>query len=213
VVKDGRWRNGVPQSDLSLWINHTDLDAIAGRIAEFEALLGAPDPQQQLEGILDVIDEKRQRLRELPASCSARAGREEAFRKLYALMDEDFGLDRATTDRQYRLLEDYVFAELRYDQSRTCCWNSTNADMFTAIMDLATKSLYDPAGLTCNPPRVFRMENGGYEVWRAHAQTIGLGAAWASWTADETCPQAQTVTTDTVLASEATPYCTLYPHP
>ncbi|MBT9560565.1 MAG: hypothetical protein IV100_31360 [Myxococcales bacterium] len=213
VVQNGRWRNVIPQSDLGVWVNHTDLAAIAARTAEFEQLLGVPTPEERLAGILDVIEGKRQHLRELPASCSARAGREEAFGKLYELMAEDYGTDRAETDRQYRLLEDYVFAELRYDQSRTCCWNSTNPAMYEVVMDLAKQSIYDAQTSTCNEPPVFRMEDGGYARWAAHAASMGVAAEWAPWSADETCPQAATVTTDTLAESIATPYCTLYPEP
>jgi hypothetical protein len=38
-------------------------------------------------------------------------------------------------------------------------------------------------------PTVFRSEMGGYERWRAYAQTLGRDSQWALWTEDEMCAQ------------------------
>ena len=213
MVVSGRWYNQVPAADRAVWISHTDYEALKVRPATFERILGDLTPEQKLQAHLDRIDAKRQHLRQYPASCSARIGREEAFADLYALTSEKFGMSKEDTDRQYRLLEDYVFAELVYEQSRTCCWNSTNAQMFDVIMDYARGRLYDEATGTCNAPPVFRMEGGGYDAFKAHADATGLAASWVEWSADETCPQAATVTTDTLAETQPTPYCTLYPTP
>ena len=210
-IHDGRWRNVVPGPDQDSWTDHSDLDAMAGRTDTFETLLGAPTPQEQLETLLDLIQLKRRHLRDFPASCSARIGREEAFGRLYPLMAEHFGLDRAQTDLQYRLIEDYVFAELTYDQSRTCCWNSTNATMFDVIMDRALALTYDEEAQTCATPPVFKMVDGDYAVWREHAVTLGVADRWADWSADESCPQAETVATDTEAGVSWTPFCTVRP--
>ena len=66
-------------------------------------------------------------LRPRPASCSARENREKAFRNLYELAQRAFGQTPRQVDEQHRILDDYVFAELVYTQSKTCCWNSTTA--------------------------------------------------------------------------------------
>ncbi len=207
TIQNGRWRNVVPKADEGVWIDHSDLHAIADRVPQFEELLGIPTPEEQLQGVLATIQSKRDHLREFPASCSARIGREEAFDQLYALTAEHFEMSREETDHQYRALEDYVFAELEYDSSRTCCWNSTNAVMYDVIMDLAERAVHDETAGSCNPPPVFMMENGGYDKWALHAVHMELDDQWVEWSADETCPQAETVETDTRIDADVTPFC------
>jgi len=77
--------------------------------------------------LIAIIEDNRNHLRQYPASCSARIRREETFDKLYALNEERFGMSRAQTDQQYRTLDDYALAELEYEKSKTCCWNSTTS--------------------------------------------------------------------------------------
>ncbi|MFT7622829.1 MAG: hypothetical protein ACI9WU_002004 [Myxococcota bacterium] len=211
TIVDGRWRNIVAPSETANWINHNDQEAIAERVQIFETLLGAPTPESQLEAAIAVIQAKRDHLRSSPASCSARIGREEAFAKLYEVTSEHFNMTREDADLQYRMLEDYVFAELTYEQSRTCCWNSTTPEMFDVVMDLAQTTLYDDETETCNEPPVFMMENAGYERFAAHADAMGIGDRWVEWSADESCPQAVTVETDTIAEAAITPYCTIRP--
>ena len=45
-------------------------------------------------------------------------------------------------DAQYRIFEDYVFAELEYTESKTCCWNSSNSAMFQIAMDFNTPGMF-----------------------------------------------------------------------
>jgi hypothetical protein len=200
---NGYWQNTFMSADQASWINSTSYAAIEARLTEFEALLGNPDPNTLRDALLRGIDDKRAHLRRYPASCSARTRREELFRELYAVMGDHFGTSREETDRRYRKLEDYVFAELDYTRSKTCCWNSTTPEMAEIILDYAQAQA---GGATCVEPLVFRASGGGYTVWRDYAVATGRGALWKAWTEDEPCPQ-RAVAEDAVLPSEAVPYC------
>ncbi|MCZ7678584.1 MAG: PPC domain-containing protein [Sandaracinaceae bacterium] len=151
------------------------------------------------------IEAAREHLRRYPASCAARARREDAFTALYEALG-----DRAAVDATYRTLEDYVFSALVYDASRTCCWNGTTAAMAEIVMDYAEREQADAAAAgTCVAPTVFRSETTGYERWRAHAQELGRGAEWRAWSEDEACAQ-RDVAEDTVDAGRAvTGFCEL----
>ena len=74
---------------------------------------------------LSLIEDARSHLRRYPASCSARKKREDAFSTLYDVNADHFWMTPEQTDAAYRQLEDYVFAPLIYNRSRTCCWNSS----------------------------------------------------------------------------------------
>src|SRR5690606_34250050 len=116
------------------------------------------------------------------------------------------GLDRRAVDIHYRKLDDYVLAELTYNQSKTCCWNSSTSAMYEIVVDKAMVDGGSQTAATCQAPKVFRNEDGGYEVFRAHAELIGRLDEWRAWSADESCPQAS-VTTDALAPALATPYC------
>ena len=95
-----------------------------------------------------------------------------------------------------------MFAPLVYTQAKTCCWNSSTAQMATIIMDYAQKQ---EAG-QCVTPTPFRSESGGYQRWAAHAASLGQAAAWKAWSEDESCPQ-RDVAEDRVAPADATAWC------
>ena len=116
-------------------------------------------------------------------------------------------------DEKYRTLEDYVLAELVYEQSKTCCWNSTTTAMYEIVMSYAEReqAQAETDGV-CALPTVFRAENAasgisdGYDRWRDYAAEIGRGDEWVTWTEDETCVQ-RGVMDDTPAETTASPWC------
>jgi hypothetical protein len=210
VVKYGAWYNIVPVRDRASYIGSTDYEAISKRPAQFQTMLGNLTPEEQRQVYLQEIDNARQNLRLKPASCSNRTRREEAFAKLYKLNQDKFGLSREQTDKTYRKLEDYVFAELEYNKSKTCCWNSTTEEMYKIVLEYNKQHVYDEATQTCNAPVVFKASNGTYDLFKQYAISIGKGHLWVEWSADETCPQASDPTlTDTETAHAWTPLCSI----
>ncbi len=207
VVKNGRFYNIVPQRDRESFIDATNTAAIAARTGRFETLLGSLAPEQQREALLSQIAEARANLAARPASCTNRQRREEAFAQLYALNEAHFGVSRQETDRQYRTLSDYVFAELDYGRAKTCCWNSTTAAMHDIVMayNEARQAEAEAAG-QCVQPVVFKAENGGYDVFAEYAASIGRAADWRAWSEDEPCPQ-RTSTSDGEVQHGWTPFC------
>ena len=179
----GRWTNTWMKDDESSWINDNDHDAMHARIDELELLLGEVTPEEHRVALLGVIEQKREHLRNFPASCSARIKREKAFDDLYAVMEEHFGTSSADVDAEFRTFEDYVFAELVYEESKTCCWNSTTATMYETIMDL-NHQRQEEAGDACVQPIVFKAVDGDYDAFRQHNS-----AGWVAWSEDESCPQ------------------------
>lgn len=199
----GRWTNTWMSADESSWINSTDQARITARPAQFGQLLEEVSPTQKREALLRQIEDQRAHLLEYPASCAARERRERAFDELYAIAGE-LGTTRAALDAQYRRLEDYVFAPLVYTQAKTCCWNSSTAQMATIIMDYAGKQ----QAMQCVVPTPFKSEPGGYQRWAAHAASLGQAAAWKAWTEDESCPQ-RDIASDVVAPADATAWCSL----
>ncbi|HOX43688.1 MAG TPA: hypothetical protein PK668_08820 [Myxococcota bacterium] len=188
---NGRWTNVVLGIHASHWLADTDYAAIQARPATFETLLGEVSPEELRTSLLRTIEDNRAHLRQYPASCSARTRREGAFNELYALNQERFGISAADTDRQHRALEDYVFAELAYEQSKTCCWNSTTAAMYEIIMDYNEHHVGDGE---CREPVVFKAQGAGasedgYGIFREHAISLGRGDEWVGWSEDEPCAQ------------------------
>lgn len=206
---NGRWTNVVPANATNLWVDSTDHDAIADRLDRFEEILVELSPDQKRDVLLDVIDSKREHLRRFPASCAARIAREDAFENLYELMETEFDMSQGEVDEEYRLLEDYVFAELEYDKSKTCCWNSSNSDMYDVVMDYNIQA--QESAEMCVAPTVFMNRDDatdGYELFRQHAVELGRDAQWADWNADESCPQAN-VAEDTIAVADHTDYCSI----
>jgi hypothetical protein len=200
---NGYWVNTMMSADTSSWINTTSYAALEARLVEFANLLGTPDPVALRDALLRGIEDRRLHLSRKPASCAARQVREQLFRDLYRVMQESFGLSRAEVDRRYRRLDDYVFAELDYARSKTCCWNSTTAEMYQIIVDYARSQQPSNA---CVPPPVFKAVAGGYAAFKSYAAATGRSADWREWTEDESCPQ-RSVTNDTETAHDAAPYC------
>ncbi len=205
----GRWTNVVLDIHRNDWISDRDYDAIKARPERFEDLLGEISPEQKREVLLAAIEDSRMHLRSYPASCAARIRREEAFAELVALCEEEFAMSPAETDRRYRKLEDYVFAELVYEESKTCCWNASTAAMYEIIMQYNEQHV--AAGGGCQEPVVFMARDAGggsdgYDLFRQYAQDIGRGAEWVDWSAGEACPQSG-VSTDSEAAHDWLSWC------
>ncbi|HTJ46606.1 MAG TPA: hypothetical protein VL463_31085 [Kofleriaceae bacterium] len=205
----GYWTNTWMSADEASWINSTDYAAIAARPARFGQILGQVSPEQQKTELLAEIEDSRAHLRQYPASCSARERREQAFRDLYDLSARTWGTSRAAIDAQYRVADDYVFEELVYSQSKTCCWDSSTAAMYGVVMDYEKDEVARAAQQgTCVAPTVFRSETSGYDRWAQYATSTGRGSAWKAWTEDESCPQ-RAVAQDTVATTPDTAFCSL----
>lgn len=206
---NGVWRQRVPPSDRDNYLRWSDKAGRGERPALFEDLLVTIPPEELRAEILALIESKREHLRNYPASCSARQAREDAFEQLYALSEDKFNMSREEVDHEYRIDEDYVFKPLVYNQSRTCCWNSTNNDMYRVVMEWEHRRVQEAP--ECSDAFVMKMRDGGYSEYEALAQEMGL--TWVPWSADESCPQADTVETDTEQDMEWTSYCDLFGDP
>jgi hypothetical protein len=202
----GRWTNTWMTADEASWISDTDYEQLKERPARFQSLLGEAPPEQKRDAILQMIADARRHLRQYPASCSARERRERAFKELYSLNQQHFNLSQKETDLQFRRKEDYVFAELVYQKSKTCCWNSSTASMFKLIMSTVDQ-LESGAG-SCSPPPVFKAVAGGYDIFKSYAESAGSADQWRPWSEDEACAQ-RSVTDDTEAEHGWTTYCEL----
>ena len=207
TIVSGHWRNRVIPADMDEFLHWDKKTERAARPSQFEDLLVTPSPEVLRDELLAIIESKRDHLRDYPASCSARIAREQAWEELYDLMAEKFDKTREETDLLYRELEDYVFAELVYEESRTCCWNSSTNAMSSAVMDYNSTLVESGEDGECVEPLVFMMRDGGYAEFEAHADSTNV--TWVPWSADESCPQASTVTTDTEQTHGWTPWCEL----
>lgn len=208
VIKNGRWTGVVLDDDFDAFIPTTSKTKLAARPERFDVILKQLTTEEKLASIAKIIEGKRAHLRQYPASCSARIGREKAFDDLYAIADES-EIPRDVIDRQYRMFEDYVFAELQYEMSKTCCWNSSTADMFDIAMQYNEAIQNDPEALQCPTVEVFMAANDavdGYDRFRQFAVSLGRGEEWRDWRADESCPQSD-VLEDTQDAHEWSDFC------
>ena len=133
-------------------------------------------PEEKRDVLLDMIEAERAHLSKYPASCAARIRREQAFTELYAHQATFFDQSQEDVDQEYRIFEDFVFAELVYEESRTCCWNSTNGAMYQAIVEFARIEdggrgyLHTAAGV----------QNGGWGVRRLSGTCRKYGCHLAS---------------------------------
>lgn len=198
----GYWTNTWMKTDEAVWINDTDYDTLKKRPAEFATLLGEVPPEQMRDALIRMIEDARTHLQNYPASCSARENREKAFSKLYELMSDKFNMSKAQVDKQYRVLEDYVFAPLVYTQSKTCCWNSTTPAMYKIIMDYNNEQ--QASG--CKAPVVFKAVNGNYQVFADYAKATGREIEWKKWSEDEPCAQ-KDVANDLEAETAWTQFC------
>ena len=195
----GYWTNTFMAGDEASWINDQDEQGISSRPQQFQSLLGEVSPQEKRDALLRIIGDARQHLRDYPASCAARDRREGAFAELYDLSWR-LGLSQEEIDRQYRALEDYVFAPLVYNQAKTCCWDSTNSNMGQIVLDYAAQE----QSAMCVTPTVFRSESTGYDRWRNFAASTGR--AWKDWSEDEPCAQ-RAVAPDVLADFAAGSFC------
>ena len=191
-INDGsRWNNTVPAVFRSVYIEDRNLGAIAARPDQFKVLLAEDTPEAARDAAISVIESARASLLEHPASCSSRTKREEAFASLYEVMEKSFSKSKGDVDREYRKLEDYVFAELDYNKSKTCCWNSTTPKMAEIVLEYASKEKQkNDDAKVCKQPLTFRSSGtGNYDTWKAYAASIGRAADWKEWSEDEPCAQ------------------------
>jgi len=198
----GKWTNTWMAGDEASWICDTDYERLKTRPTEFRTLLGEVSPEDLRASLLQRIEDARNHLREYPASCAARTRREKAFADLYDLDADKFGMSKAQTDRTYRILDDYVFAELQYETSKTCCWDSSTSAMYQVIMDYNRQQAEDQ----CVEATVFKAVGGGYDLFKQFAEQTGRGHLWKDWSEDEPC-QARDVSDDSEVEHEWIPWC------
>ncbi|MBS2025191.1 MAG: hypothetical protein JST92_22555 [Deltaproteobacteria bacterium] len=201
---NGKWVNNVPTWDVANAISDSDLATIAARPAQFQTLLADVSPQQKLTLLVNQIEQARGSLRQHPASCSNRTLREGYFGELVALAADQWGWDKATTDRKYRKAEDYLFPELDYSASPTCCWDSTTPAMYDIVLKYNTARQQQSS--QCLAPVPF--EKANYPAFKAYAAQLGRSADWKDWTQDEACPQAGNAT-DRESAHAETAWCSV----
>ncbi len=212
MAEGERYRNTFLPGERDIWINSSDHETIAQRPETFKMLMKELTPSAERELAVTLIQQARDHLRRYPSSCSARTKREKAFTNLYEINERHFGYSKSATDWEYRTLDDYVFAELVYGQSRTCCWNSTTSDMYQLVMEFNENRMIDNEEQMCKAPLVFKARDissssDGYDVFREYAERLGRGTAWVPWSADEECPQANVALDDTIQANDIVPWC------
>ena len=215
VLQSDRWTNIVPSQDRAAYIPSNEYTRLGDRVEEFKELLVELPPERKREAILERIQSQRMHLAQYPASCAARIRREEAFAELYELEREHFYTSQAEVDETYRKLDDYVLSALVYEESKTCCWNSTTSEMYQIIMEFAQKEMADQAanqGEACFGPTVFRAVNGDYDTWRQFAIDTGRGEQWVNWSEDELCEQRDTSNDVIDVTLKATDICELSPN-
>ncbi len=205
----GRWVNkviGIHEDD---YINSRDHETLGARPERFDEVLTELSPEEKIGALVEIIESKRQHLSQYPSSCSARIARERTFDELYKAGKEAFNWEPIDVDRRYRKLEDYVFAELEYEKSKTCCWNSSTSDMFEIVMQKAHQDVADPETGECREVTVFMNyddDGDGFEIFRAYASRIDRGDQWVEWRADESCAQGD-VAQDTEAEHAWAPLC------
>jgi len=218
-----RWRAPVPRNgrylnsstDDTVFIPASNKAALAARPGRFAQLLRVASAEELRDAALGRVQAARSHLAEHPSSCSARERREQAFDTLYEVMSSQFGWTKAEVDTTYRTLGDYVFAELVYNRSRSCCWNSTTGAMHEIIMAYAQREQQQAADQSvCLEPTVFKGEDAGgvgedgFGRWRVFAGELGRGADWRAWSEDESCGQ-RGVVNDTEAEHAQVAFCDL----
>lgn len=185
-----RWYNVPSKASAPSLIAAGDKETLMARIAKFQKFLAPLSPEQGRDWALGAIEQFRDHLRKHPSSCMARIRREDAFHQLQ-LAGIGLQMSRQDVDFEWRKLEDFVFAELDYDRSKTCCWNSTTKEMGEIVLRYAHEEYARAkAASECREPTVFKAHadgEDGYKLWRDYAKSIGMGAAWVAWSTDEEC--------------------------
>jgi len=209
VDKGGHWVNIVPVKDReTAYIGSTDYSELEERVEILKGRLGEMSWQETRDLLLVNVDEARTNLRQRPASCANRKRREEAFTELYEVLGEHDGLTPAKIDQEYRRFEDYVFAQLVYSESKTCCWNRSTAAMAEMVLEYnhiefnAAEEREE-----CVDPTVFKAYDGGYNVFQTYADSIGRGSEWVAWSEDESCPSASSTEDDLEAAPPWSTFC------
>jgi hypothetical protein len=201
--------------------------------------------EDELDALLSTIDQRRAALINNPNSCNRRVEREEAFELLYDLYQDTPDLYRELgfeaepsrealipeVDKIHRVVEDFIWARMFYQDSRVCHWNPSNqqinADMYEATVRYNMAQLEQHG---CEGLRIFRAENAaycagrddgyaynpascagasdGFDDLRDYAAQLGLG--WANYSNDERGDVAD-ITTD-ALDDPRTPdrFCELF---
>jgi len=210
----GQWTNVIMPDDVDIWVSSADLEAIEARPELFDKYFVELSAEEKLTALLQTVEAERAWLREHPSSCAARTRREEAFEEVYELAETELELTRAQVDAEHRVLDDYVFAELDYMKSKTCCWNSTTRAMYDVIIAQATDAMTDEGTGECRPAPVFRARNDGsdgFELYRQKAAEQGRSADWVAWSADEYCPWSGVAEDTEDSSREITPMCEALP--
>jgi hypothetical protein len=217
VARRGKWTNIVPTETSEAWINSTRHSLLSSRQDDYQRLLPRLPPRERIAALSAKIETDRSWLRQHPSSCSARTRRERFFDALYEAGSE-IGKSTEEMDREHRKLEDYVFAELSYDESKTCCWNSSTSAVYESVMHYnrclvgeqagpACEQTEEAVGGQCSPVRVFMSRPDGASGFQAFKNlATANGYAWTKWRADESCSQAEDLE-DLVRESSATEYC------
>ncbi len=208
INKGGRWVNAVPKASQDVYIEDSQVETIAARPALFDQILITGSATEQKAALVSVIQTAREHLLAHPASCSARTNREKAFEDLYEIAGQ-LGTTKAELDQELRVRDDYVFAPLVYEDSKTCCWNSTTSAMAEIVLDFArVEKEQAEAEQVCREPTPFRARTDGYKLWADHAKAMGREADWLAWSEDEPCSQ-KDVAEDHLETFAATPSCSL----
>ncbi len=130
--------------------------------------------EEQVSALLETIENSRIAQRDNPNSCRRRENREEAFAILYELYQTKYELYsamgfqseptfeeiRLAVDRQYRTINDFIWAEMHYEGSWVCHWNPGNTAINQSMYDAAVAYNQQVALANgCQGLRVFRSEN------------------------------------------------------
>ena len=206
INKDGRWSNDVPVADRADYIEDTNLDALRERFKNWDNVLRTGTPEEAYSIAQDNLKAARDKLKMKPASCSSRSLRESSWNQLIEA-GQKIGKTESDIRSDNKDLSDFVFAELIYNQSKTCCWLKPAEEQYGVIMDYAQKEQDDAAAAnTCKAPTVFRQTDGNYDIWKNFAQT--QGKTWLDWTQDEDpCPAAASTGTDPLTDPGKRDYC------
>jgi len=207
IVKSGRWYNVVPTVDQASFVDGSDKVAIGKRPGKFAELMGELEPEEARDVMLERIALARKALQGKPASCSNRERREDAFRDLYKLSADAFDMSAEEVDREYRVLDDYMFPEMVYSQSKTCCWNSTTSDMYLIVLQMNQERANNVVDQQCQEPIPFE-NKGGYKVFADYAASIGMADKWKAWSEDEPCAQ-RAVAKDTETLHQWASFCSV----
>ena len=167
VLRYGRWyleKDGsVAASD----------DEAVNNPETFEALFNI-SPEEQVAALLDTIESSRAAQFENPNSCRRRENREDAFDILYELYmttpelygplgftsEPTLAEIRPAVDKQYRTINDFIWAKMHYESAWVCHWNPSNTAVNQSMYQAAVAYNQQVALANgCQGLRIFRSEN------------------------------------------------------